>query len=113
MAGNIIYQKKCEITGETFIIKRLYTPNSDFHYVVDGMAWLNEGEVLDMITSLKNNITSMVSISNPQAVQIECKISRCYHNANGNVCTTKPAISLNEDNKFSCWSYGEEECIPF
>ena len=40
-----------------------------------------------------------------QLAQIDCRITTCYHHNDTGCCgNISPAIALNENGKFTCWS---------
>ena len=44
-------------------------------------------------------------MSNDQPCQIDCRVSSCkFNNGSGTCHNISPAITLNENGKFSCWS---------
>ena len=43
--------------------------------------------------------------TNDQPCQIDCRVSSCKFNNGSGIChNISPAITLNENGKFSCWS---------
>lgn len=42
-----------------------------------------------------------------QIAQIDCRKETCFHYDQGHCLNISPAITLNYDNKFTCWSFNE------
>jgi hypothetical protein len=41
-----------------------------------------------------------------QPAQIDCRVGSCFHHKAGTTClNVSPAITLNPDGSYSCWSY--------
>jgi hypothetical protein len=50
------------------------------------------------------------SMCNDQTAQIDCRIETCFHyEHSGNCINISPAITLNEDGTFNCWSYDHKD----
>ena len=45
-----------------------------------------------------------------QPAQIDCRVSKCkFYNGSGKCVNVSPAITLNDNNKFVCWSMKEKK----
>jgi hypothetical protein len=59
---------------------------------------------------LKRRYGFLYPMSISQSAQIDCRVSTCKYNKGRGVCdNVSPAISLNENGKFVCWTKDSEK----